>query len=411
MHPSLALKQTQSHRLSMSMWLPLLHASLEELDGLINEISEENPYVEVEETYLSRIHKAALHVSNASTDAIEALGIAKPSLYETLLDQIEPPLFPTPISQEVAKEIIAWISDEGYFEGDMLQIAKTFGVSVDKCESIRARFAQLEPSGVGAKNLKEAFLFQLEASELDDALHDVLGKMIASFETMDTFCTHPRFQEAKRHMMHFRNPPAIEYLQASPVLVPDVLVSLKKDELSVQINGRFYPEIRIKEAVKEGVFLKSKYKEAKELVNLLALRKTTLYKLALVLVERQGRFFHGGHLLPLTMQEVADELGFNESTISRAVANKYLWCERGLFAMKDFFATELAPSLSTEEVKSFVKNLIDHESKEAPYGDEALLEKIKGRFGIALVRRSVTKYRLEMGIASASVRKRMYLLE
>ena len=72
----------------MSMWLPLLHASLEELDGLINEISEENPYVEVEETYLSRIHKAALHVSNASTDAIEALGIAKPSLYETLLDQI-----------------------------------------------------------------------------------------------------------------------------------------------------------------------------------------------------------------------------------------------------------------------------------------------------------------------------------
>jgi RNA polymerase sigma-54 factor len=395
----------------MSLWLPLLHASLEEMDNLIMEAGNENPYVEVEESYLRRMHKAAMRSSNASTEAIEALATSKLSLVDTLLDQIEPPLFPTPISQEVAKEIIAWINSEGYFEGDIGQIASIFGLSVEKCEGIRARFAQLEPQGVGAKNLKEAFLFQLEALDLDDGLYALLHEMILGFEQMDKFRDNPRFHEAKRHIMHFKNPPALEYMDQSPAVIPDLIISIQNGELSVQVNGRFYPQIRIKDALREDGFAKTKYKEAKELVNLLALRQTTLYKLALVLVQRQSRFFYGGHLLPLTMQEVADELGFNESTISRAVANKYLWCERGIYPLKDFFTTQLAPSLSSEEVKAFLGALIAHEPKDSPLSDEALCEKVNGRFSLAMVRRSITKYRLELGIASSGERKRLYRLE
>jgi RNA polymerase sigma-54 factor len=408
MQPSLALKQTQSHRLSMSMWLPLLHASLDELDGLVNEIGQDNPYVETEETYLGRIHKTALHVNNSSTDAIEALSIAKASLYETLLDQIEPPLFPTPISQEVAKEIIHWVSDEGYFEGDMKEIAKAFGLTLEACEKIRARFSQLEPLGVGARDLKESFLFQLEAQELDDELYGLVRDMILQFETIESFSTHPRFQEAKRQLQHFKNPPAIEYLAQSPVIVPDVLVFSKEGTLSVQVNGKFYPQVTLKKV--EGT-MKHKYKEAKELVNLLELRKATLYKLTIVLIERQQRYFYGGHMVPLTMQEVADELGFNESTISRAVANKYLWCDRGIVPFKDFFAAALTPTLTSGEVKAFIEEVIRHEPKTAPFSDEVLLSRVQARFGIALVRRSITKYRLELGIGSSNERKRLYRLE
>jgi RNA polymerase sigma-54 factor len=393
------------------MWLPLLHASMEEMDNLILEASNENPFIEVKESYLQRMHKAAMRSSNASTEAIEALATTKASLVETLLDQIEPPLFPTPISQEVAKEIVGWINNEGYFEGNIEDIARSFGLSVQKCERIRARFAQLEPQGVGAKNLKEAFLFQLEALDVDDELYELLHEMILEFERMDKFKNHPRYKEAKRHLMHFKNPPALEYLEQSPAIIPDLIISTKKDKLTIQVNGRFYPKIHIKEKLREDGFSKTKYKEAKELVNLLALRKTTLYKIALVISQRQSRFFYGGHLLPLTMQEVANELGFNESTISRAVANKYLWCERGVFPLKSFFTTQLAPSLSSEEVKGFVSALIAYEPKDHPLSDEALLQKVNARFGLTMVRRSITKYRLELGIPSSTERKRLYRLE
>jgi len=128
------LKQKQLPRLSMQTWLPLLQCSLSDLDKHIQVITNENPCLEVtsgfevSESSSEKSHTAYLeyqnHVSNASSDEIEWMSVSSQSLYERLDDQITAPLFPTPISQKIAKQIIFYINDEGYFEGDVKEIAK-----------------------------------------------------------------------------------------------------------------------------------------------------------------------------------------------------------------------------------------------------------------------------------------------
>lgn len=394
------------------MWLPLLHCSLDEMDGLIQEIGMENPYVEVEETYATRINRVSTprytSMMNANSDEIEALSMAETSFYDFMMEQIEPPLFPTPKSQNIAKEIVMFLDEDGYFDGDMASIAMRCGSSIEQCEKVRQRFSKLEPSGVGAKDMKESFLFQLEECETDDELYKLMIKLIERFEKMDTYVTHPRFTDAKQLFKNFKTPPALEFQAPSPSLVPDVIIALDQGDISVQVNGKFYPEVKVNDAVRGGKFSRQKLKEARELVNLVALRKTTLYKIALVLVEKQCHYFYGGELVPLTMQDVADELGFNESTISRAVANKYLLCERGIVEFKEFFVNELAPSISSEHVKHFIEEVISYESPEQPMSDQVILEKVQERFHIPMVRRSITKYRQELNIASSNERRRLY---
>lgn len=407
-----SIEQKQTFKMSMGMWLPLLHCSLDEMDALIQEIGVENPYVEVEETYASRINRVStpqyFTQMNANTDEIEALSTGSISFYEHMMDQIEPPLFPTPLSQNIAKEIISYLDDDGYFEGEMGSIASVCGTSIERCEKVRQRFAKLEPCGAGALDMKESFLFQLEECETDDELYALMIKLITRFEKMDAYVSHPRFNEAKQLFKNFKTPPALEFQEPSPSLVPDVIISLDENDISVQVNGKYYPEVKVSGAVRGGKFSRAKLKEARELVNLVALRKTTLYKIALVLIERQANFFYGGELEPLTMQEVADELGFNESTISRAVANKYLLCDRGIFEFKDFFVNELAPMISSEHVKHFIEQVIAYESKETPLSDQLILDHVQGRFHIQMVRRSITKYRQELNIASSNERRRLY---
>ncbi|MGB3961855.1 MAG: RNA polymerase factor sigma-54, partial [Sulfurimonas sp.] len=164
-------KQKQLPRLSMQTWLPLLQCSLSDLDKHIQVITNENPCLEVEsgfempESSSDGSHNTFMeyqnHVSNSATEEIEWMSVATESLYEVLDAQISAPLFPTPISQKIAKQIIFYINDEGYFEGDVKEIATQCDVDAYKVEQVRQRFAYLKPIGVGAVDYKESFLFQL----------------------------------------------------------------------------------------------------------------------------------------------------------------------------------------------------------------------------------------------------------
>lgn len=118
----------------------------------------------------------------------------------------------------------------------------------------------------------------------------------------------------------------------------------------------------------------------------------------------------GGELKPLRLQDVAAELGFNESTISRAIADKYLQCDRGLFAFKDFFSHAIG-SVATAEIKHFIERLVKGENHDSPYSDKELHERVEERFGIKLVRRSIAKYREELDIPSYKERRFLYRLE
>jgi RNA polymerase sigma-54 factor len=216
--------------------------------------------------------------------------------------------------------------------------------------------------------------------------------------------------DAKEILQHFRNPPAMEYMRNDEQVLPDVFVEFKKDELTIRINHAFYPDLKVTQIDKYDNFAKQKFKEARELVKLLDLRKATLYNVALVLIEKQYAFFMGSELKPLRLQDVADELGFNESTISRAISDKYLECERGTFAFKDFFSNAIG-EVSTSEIKHFLQRLVKSEEKDRPYSDKFLHEKIEERFGIQMVRRSIAKYRQELDIPSFKERQFLYKLE
>lgn len=420
MKQSFNFKQKQLPRLSMQTWLPLLQCSLSDLDKHIQNIANENPCLEVNSGFevsegsSDRSHKAYLeyqnHVSNASSDEIEWMSISTQSLYEKLDEQIAAPLFPTPISQKIAQQIIFYINDEGYFEGDIKEVAQQCGVDEYQAESIRQRFAYLLPYGVGAMDYKESFLFQLNEFELDEELSILLSAIIVQFESFEKFIDHPRMHDAKEVLKHLKNPPAIKYMPSEPPILPDLFVVFNKDELTIQMNNSFYPDLKVTQIDKYENFAKQKFKEARELVKLLDLRKSTLYNITLVLIEKQYSFFMGGELQPLKLQDVAESLGFNESTISRAISDKYIETDLGVFAFKDFFSNAIG-DVSTSEIKHFIERLVESEDKNKPYSDKILHEQIEERFHIQMVRRSIAKYRQELDIPAYKERKFLYKIE
>ncbi len=412
-------KQKQLPRLSMQAWLPLLQCSLSDLEKHIQVITNENPCLEmksgfeISEGSSEKSHFAYLEsqnrVSNTSSDDIEWMSVSKESLYEKLDFQISAPLFPTPISQKIAKQIILYINEEGYFDGDINEIAEQTGTDAHKVEQIRQRFAYLEPSGVGAVDYKESFLFQLNDYTLDDELSILMSALIIQFEKIEKFMNHPRMHDAKEVLKHLKNPPAIAYMQEEQQILPDMFIEYKNNDFTIKINHDFYPDLMVNQIDKYDNFAKQKFKEARELVKLLDLRKATLYNIGIVLIEKQYTFFMGGELKPLRLQDVADELGFNESTISRAISDKYLECEHGVFAFKDFFSNSIGET-STSEIKNFMQRLVQSEDKNKPLSDKDLHEKIEERFGLKMVRRSIAKYRQELDIPPFKERGFLYKL-
>jgi len=411
-YPLQTMKQVP--RLSMKMWLPLLHCSLGDLESHLQVIAQENPCIDINH-YESRndqirhYFKQKEQYSFNSTDRLEHYTTGKRSLYEILDEQIAAPLFPTPISQRIAKEIIFYINDEGYFEGDVAVIAEYLDLHADEVERVRQRFAHLEPSGVGAVDFKESFLFQLGEYEISEDLSLLLSSLIIQFDQLEKFIKHPRFPEAKELLKRLKNPPALIHAAKEPPIIPEMHVYFVKDELKIEINNRNYPDVTLNEIHQYDHFAKTKFKEARELVKLLELRKATLYNIMLVVIEKQFRFFCGGELTPLKMQEVADALGYNESTISRAIAHKYIQTDRGMMALREFFTTSV-DGVSSSEIKHFIKLLIESEDPKAPHSDKYLHESVEVRFKIRIVRRSIAKYRQEMGIPAYHERRFLYLV-
>lgn len=399
-------------------WLPILHSSLSDLGEAMAPFVEGNPLIEVksgfEESFESRIPKKIQfgYVQNSQSEAIEALTVQHKSLFDVLEEQIDSSLFPTPQSQKVARFIIENLDEGGYYEGDTEAFCEKNGISFEQFEKIRLRFIHLEPIGIGAKDVAESFLFQLESAQISDSGYALAREMIARMDELGRYRKEEGFAEAMKVIGSFKNPPAIDYLEDSAHVVPDLIIHTDPEEgIEVRLNDRYYPSVTIDGGY--GVdhpFVKEKLKEAKSLVDALEMRKATLYKVGLMIVEYQYDFFTGGSIRPLTLKTLADEFGHNPSTISRAIANKYIACNRGVYAMKDFFTTAIDEDVSNAAIKEFVNELVKGESHKKPLSDMKLLELVQKKFNITMVRRTIAKYRKQLGIAGSSERKQLYLI-
>ena len=229
---------------------------------------------------------------------------------------------------------------------------------------------------------------------------------------MHTYSNDPYFNEAMKIIGSFKNPPAIEYLEDSMQVIPDLMIFFDEENgIEVKLNDSFYPTIIIDTAYAvEHEFVSQKIKEAKSLVDALDMRKATLYKVGLMIVEYQYEFFTGGAIMPLTLKTLADEFGHNPSTISRAIANKYIACDRGIFAMKEFFTTAIDEDVSNSAIKDYVLQVVKEESHKKPLSDMKLLEMVQEKFKVTMVRRTIAKYRKQLNIAGSSERKKLYQL-
>jgi RNA polymerase sigma-54 factor len=419
-----ALRQNQSvenkHKLSNTLrnWLPILHSSLSDLGEAMAPFVEAYPVIEVgsgyEEEFEKKIPKKVIHgtVSNSRTQQIEALTIQKRTLYEILDEQLEAPLFPTPISQEVAHYVVANLDENGYYEGDTHEFCQKHSISYDAFEKIRLRFAHIDPVGIGAKNLAESFLFQLDNAEISDNGYTLALEVINHLQDIHSYSSQKDFAEVMHVLGSFKNPPNIEYQEESAQIVPDLMIYFNEDQqIEVKLNDAYYPTINID--TNYGVehnFIKEKIKEAKSLVDALDMRKATLYKVGLMIVEYQYDFFTGGRIMPLTLKMLADEFGHNPSTISRAIANKYIACDRGVLAMKEFFTTAIDEDVSNAAIKEYLISLVKEESHEKPLSDMKLLDLIQEKFKVKMVRRTIAKYRKQLNIAGSSERKKLYHL-
>ncbi len=419
-----ALRQTQSvetkHKLSNTLrnWLPILHSSLSDLPEAMAPFVEANPVVEVkngyEEDFEKKIPRKIISraVSNSRTEQIEALTIQSRSLFEVLDEQLGAPLFPTPISQDIALFVVENLDENGYYEGNTEEFCLKHDISLDAFEKVRQRFAHVEPLGIGAKDLAESFLFQLDNSEIRDAAYMLAVKIINNMQEIHSYSNEAHFSEVMKVISSFKNPPNIEYQEDSAQVVPDLMIYFNDDnEIEVKLNDAYYPVINIDASYGvEHDFIKEKIKEAKSLVDALDMRKATLYKVGLMIVEYQYEFFCGGQIMPLTLKTLADEFGHNPSTISRAIANKYIACDRGVLAMKEFFTTAIDEDVSNAAIKEYLIALVKEESRVKPLSDMKLLEKIETKFKVKMVRRTIAKYRKQLNIAGSSERKKLYQL-
>lgn len=405
---------------TLRSWLPILQSNLEVLQEVLEPFARENPFIEIKsghEKTTKNYEKKSFFQQAAKesvSGVIEALTVDKKSLYDVLYEQINPPLFPTLISQQIAYDIIENLDHEGYFDVNMMSlISKKNSCSIDTIEKIRKRFSYLSPSGVGALDFRESFLFQLGELETDDATYKLVQKIIENFEAVESFLNDPNFNNALKILKKFKNPPAIEFMEETKVIIPDIFIFNSGGNIEVKLNDAYYPDIILDTAGLDDKqeFVSKKIKEAKDLIDALEMRKATLYKIGLLIVEYQYDFFFGAAIKPMKLKDLATELSRNQSTISRAISGKYISCNRGVIPLKHFFATAVEENLSNSAIKDYMCELVKYEDHKKPLSDMKLLEAIESRFGIKIGRRTITKYRQQFNIAGSSERKKLYTLK
>lgn len=423
--------QTQiKARLSKTLksWLPILQSGATELEETLNNIAEENPYIEIKSQIAQSLQshaKAPKRDRGAQmSNNFESTHISEKSLYEVLEEQIEGSRdFPTPRSRQIAFKIIENLNEDGYLDVAVAQIALELGFEEDEVERTRQRFARLEPHGIGARDIIESFLFQLYNSDLEGEGYELATHIIRNLHNHSKFKSHDKYNEVMKTIKTFNNPPAIEFSPRESEVIPDIFIykQLKNDgakniyELEVSINDSYYPHIIIEERFGGKVldesgaeFLKSRLKAARDMIDALNMRQATIKHIATSLLEHQYEFFMGGDIKPMKLKDIAQDLGYAPSTISRAIANKYLECDRGIFPIKSFFTAAIDGDTSNASIKDFILSLIKQEDMKKPLSDVKILKSVEEKFSLKMVRRTITKYRQQLDIPSSSERKRLY---
>ncbi len=346
---------------------------------------------------------------------------------------------------ELGRRLIAYINEDGLLDSDLETIHEQnrdipgVEISVDALErTLEVLQHFLEPPGVAARSTRECLILQIESREsdpdLDEDWSDARRLIEDHFDDLiqnrlpkiarDAGLSMERVQQAVAMMKKLTLSPAKDLVDVEvPSVIPDVIVEYDEqtDEYIAYPADGILPRLRVSKqyvhmAKDRGLekdtreFINQNVKNAAWLIEALNQRKSTLLRVVNVVLARQRDFFDHGpqYLKPLPMIEVADQLGIHVATVSRAVADKWMQTPRGVLPLRKFFSggteTQSGRDMSWEAVKATLQEIIDGEDKARPLSDDALAAELRQR-GIDIARRTVVKYRQQLGIPAARRRK------
>jgi RNA polymerase sigma-54 factor len=355
--------------------------------------------------------------------------VADTSLQEMLLEQVRESALPED-QRPVAEMLIGNVDEYGYLKATIEELASSTGLPADKILEVLKVIQTFEPAGVGARDLRECLLLQLERAGQQHTLEyrivnefmEALGKRRIPEIARSTDQPVDAVQEALQRIARLEPRPGRAFLPNNDQYVlPEVFVQNSGDDYIVTTNNEHIPHLRISNTYKDLMaqrenssevrnYIREKIRAGKFLIKSLYQRQETILNIANEIVRRQRDFMAKGvaALKPMTMVQVAQVVGVHETTVSRAVSGKYMQTPQGVFEMKYFFTagiqTASGQGMSNTSVKDMIAEIFKVEDAGKPLSDQEVVKMLKDK-GIVIARRTVAKYRTELNILPSNLRK------
>ena len=446
---SLKTKQNLSinNKLAMTeqiqLAIKLLQLNSIDLQKEIEDKILENPFLENENSseHIEVSSEAPVMSSNymsgnddSGQDAYEQLPSSHQSLHEYLMWQINM----SSMSQEdqfIAYNIIDYINDDGFLTESVqdlfILLKKNIETTFQEIFAVLHKIQHLDPIGVGATSLKNCLLIQLDhfhrtheyfnsAKNMINNLEDDIKPSMISF---DAFVSAFQKNNEAKDLVKSLNPKPGNLISGSlhqEHITPDIIVTKRDTKWMVELNPSINPKIRINKAYKELMesitnkadqeYVKTNLRDANFFLKALNNRNLTILKTARVIFQKQSEFLNQGDIAmkPLSLKNIALEIGMHESTISRCTNNKYVQTPRGVYEMKYFFSSEISTDhgkmISSTAIKSMITKIISKEDKKQPLSDSDISKSFKDN-GIKVARRTIAKYRETLSIPTSKYRK------
>ena len=441
---SIHLKQKQSQQQKLAMTqtmqqaIQMLHYPTNDLIDFLQEYALENPLISVSvQSESSEMPPSYRSLTQASEDQhqafLEHLPVEKISLYAHILAQIHLNYRDTYL-RTLLIFLVDYIDANGYLTLSLDAAAAQTGASEIQLLDARTLLQQLEPAGIGARNLQECLMLQ---TERDHSAPDIAYLLLE--ESFDDLVTRKWDNISHKYAVSLQEiqavfdyiptltaRPGAAYAQTlAPYIKPDLEVTVREQHLDIQstkagqpqltFQDKYYNRYKEIEDVELQAYLKDRKAEFDWLKTTVENRGETILRVGQEILRHQADFFLDAQhpLKPLTLKEVAQSLDLHESTISRAVNQKYMRTPFGIYELKHFFPQGILQKngdatgevIANTEIKSELQRIIATENKQAPLSDQKIVDQLK-QAGFDISRRTVVKYRNALGIPTARNRKR-----
>ena len=331
------------------------------------------------------------------------------------------------LEKEIAEEILWNVNERGYLDTDLILIADNYELEEHDIEPILFDIQRMEPKGLASRNLRECLSVQIEDNKdsleyiivkkyFDDFMHKRYDKIKSKIK-----CSSQELHDAVEKISKLNPRPGEGYADNFQVIIPDVIVREDGDDWLITTNDGGVPELRISRTYEDGIesgeysgkaksFVREKMDSANWFIEAVKQRRVTMVNVMRAIIENQPEWFSGNmnHLRPLKLQDIAEEISMDISTISRSTRGKFVDTPYGVFELKHYFTDAIdlgnGQILGTFVIKKELQNIINSEDKMSPYNDDTLVTLLSDK-GYKLARRTVAKYRDQLGLPVARLRK------